>query len=82
MSRGRSHCAAADSYACEAPAGYRSGTGWAAAPGVKRSELHTCAYCGEPVCTECSSELTGDLAGKRACVTHEDAEIARWLGVA
>lgn len=87
MVKGRSFCSAVESYDCEAPAGYRSGAGYFAASGVKRSDLHTCAYCCEPVCGPCSDTMTPpaffkDQRPVRVCLSHSAEELSVWLGVA
>lgn len=53
---GRFHCASVASGDCLAPAGWRGGGGVTAAPGVRRSDLHTCASCGDPVCATCKAD--------------------------
>lgn len=73
---GRTYCAAVESYDCEAPAGFRNGSGWASSPGVHRDELHVCAFCKERVCGPCSTEFPGE--GK-VCNTHEDGELLDWI---
>jgi hypothetical protein len=87
VSRGRSFCTDVSSYECEAPAGIRTGRGTAAMPGVKRSDLHTCAYCQEAVCGACSDTMTPPASFKdqspvRVCLSHAEHELAHWLGVA
>ena len=72
---GRSRCDAVTSYECLAPAGYRNASGTASVPGVRRSDLHTCGYCQEPVCHNCSTQY-GD---KRVCDTHSEDEILDWV---
>lgn len=73
---GRSRCDAVTSYECLAPAGYRTSSGAASVPGVRRADLHTCAYCGEPVCQNCSTSY-GDLG--RACDSHNEHELLDWI---
>lgn len=75
---GRSYCTPVDSYDCLAPAGFASGMGVGSCPGVRRADLHTCSYCGEPVCQNCSSDTSG--LG-RTCDTHSADELSdsvRW----
>ena len=71
----RGYCAAVESYECEAPAGYRTGMGSASAP--QQTGLLRCGYCGEPVCSKCSSEVDG----KPVCLTHSEAELLDWMGL-
>lgn len=73
---GRSTCSAVESYYCLAPAGVRVGNRVGAVNGVRRSDLHTCAYCGEAVCQECSSDYRDH---GRACDSHSPEELLRWL---
>jgi len=73
---GRSYCDAVWSYECLAPAGFRSGLGVGSCPGVRRSDLHTCRYCGEPVCENCSSDHDG--LG-RVCDSHQPEELPGWV---
>lgn len=80
------HCSAVTANTCEAPAGIAIGMGSASLPGVKRSALLTCGYCGEPVCSQCSDMMTppaffDDQSPVPVCETHNDNEIAQWLGV-
>lgn len=75
---GRSFCSDVSSGACQAPAGYRTGSGTASASGVRRADLLTCGYCGEPVCRECSSEVDG----KPVCLSHDETELLWWMGLA
>ena len=86
LARGRSYCNAVESYDCEAPAGYGNGRGSARVSGVHRSELHTCAYCSELVCSECSDETSPPTFLKRrglvrVCLSHGAEELADWLGL-
>ena len=86
MARGRSFCSDVSSQDCAAPAGLRGGMGYASLPGVKRSELHTCGYCGEPVCSACSGEMEPPAFFKsqrpvRVCLGHNEDELADWLGI-
>ena len=69
-------CAAVEAYDCEAPAGFRTGSGTATSRGVKRSLLLTCGYCGEPVCSKCATEVDG----KPVCLSHNENELLMWLG--
>lgn len=83
---GRSYCSAVESYECQAPAGFRNGRGSAGLPGVRRADLLTCAYCGEPVCAKCSDTMTPpaffkDQTPVPVCLNHPDDEVAEWLGV-
>lgn len=73
---GRSYCSSVTSYECEAPAGIRGGGGYAGLPGVRRSALLTCGYCGEPVCKQCSTEVDG----KPVCDSHSEGELLDWIG--
>lgn len=73
---GRSTCTSVSTYDCLAPAGYRVGSGFASAPGVRRSDLHTCGYCGEPVCNNCKTDFAD--AGV-ACDSHSEDELLDWL---
>lgn len=74
---GRSYCSSVTSNSCEAPAGLSTGGGLAGLPGVRRSDLLTCGYCGEPVCRECSSEVDG----QSVCESHDEQELLWWVGV-
>lgn len=74
---GRSYCSQVTSYDCLAPAGYRSGSLLASAPGVRRMDLLTCAHCGEAVCKNCQ----GDFNGEPVCNAHEPEELADWIGL-
>lgn len=72
---GRSYCSVVETD-CLAPAGYRSGAGIASADGVRRADLHTCGYCGEPVCQRCSTDYGPDGF---ACDSHDPAELLSWI---
>lgn len=83
---GRSYCAAVESNSCQAPAGFANGMGHAALPGVRRADLLTCAYCGEPVCRACSDTMTPpeffrDQTPVPVCLSHPEDHLADWLGV-
>lgn len=73
---GRSYCAAVENNDCLAPAGVRAGIGFARLPGVRRADLHTCGYCGEPVCHACSSDY-GEAGW--ACDSHDPEDLLVWL---
>lgn len=74
---GRSYCNDVSSGDCQAPAGFRTGGGFASSPGVRRADLLTCGYCGEPVCARCSSEVDG----KPVCLGHDEEELLYWMGM-
>lgn len=75
---GRSYCAVVD-YDCLAPAGLSTGAGYASLSGVRRTDLHTCAYCGEPVCERCSTEIKG----QRYCTgMHRQDDLDEWVALA
>ena len=75
---GRSFCSAVESNECQAPAGVRSGAGYASMSGVRRADLLTCGYCGEPVCGPCSDEIDG----KPVCLSHSEVDLMLWMGLA
>lgn len=80
------YCSAVESYNCEAPAGYRTGRGYAALKGVRKSELLTCAYCEELVCNECVTFMVppaffADQDPAPVGLDHSPEELADWLGL-
>jgi len=86
---GGHYCSAVEAYDCEAPAGYQVGGlggGTCGAPGARPGVLKTCGYCGEPVCGPCSTlmtppEFVEDQAPQPICLTHNEHELAQWLGL-
>ena len=82
---GRTYCTAVTSPECQAPAGYGTSAGTARLPGVRKDDLLTCAYCGEPVCGPCSRFVRPpvflrDPASVPVCREHPDEDLSVWRG--
>ena len=54
---GRSYRAQVVDNDCEAPAGFGTAAGAGPVSGVRRSDLHACAHCGDLVRGPCSREV-------------------------